>query len=97
MTTKEKMAYIFKAIERSGVSISDLQKITNISRNTLHAWKKGGNVADMLRFSIMLKVAANLNIACDEKKLPLQNPLKSDERLRLLRKLIANAATKRVE
>lgn len=97
MTNQEKIDYIFAAIDRAEISISDIQRVTRISRTALHHWKNGGNVTDLIRLGIMLKVAQNLNIACNDKRLPLQNTLKVAERIPVLRKIIANAASKRVE
>jgi len=97
MTNQEKIEYIFKALHRAEISISDIQRVTKISRTALHHWKNGGNVTDLIRLNIMMKVAQNLNIACDNRQLPLQNHLKVAERIPVLRKIIANAAAKRVE
>ena len=63
----------------------------------MYRWKDGGNIKDFLRLNIMMKFASLLETAVSEGKLPLQNPMKTDERIKLLRKIIANAATKKVE
>jgi len=97
MTTKEKVEKIFQSIERAEISMVDVQRLTSISRETLYKWKDGGNIKDFLRLGIMTKFASLLETACTTRDLPLQNPLKTDERIKLLRKIIANAATKKVE
>ena len=97
MTTKEKVERIFRSIERAEISIADVQRLTSVSRETLYRWKDGGNIKDFLRLNIMMKFASLLETAVSEGKLPLQNPMKTDERIKLLRKIIANAATKKVE
>jgi len=97
MTTKEKVEQIFKSIERAEISMVDVQRLTSISRETLYKWKDGGNIKDFLRLSIMTKFASLLETAVSAGVLPLQNPMKTDERVKFLRKIIADAATKKVE
>jgi len=97
VTTKEKVEKIFQAIERADISMVDVQRLTSISRETLYKWKDGGNIKDFLRLGIMLKFAALIDAACDAGMLPLQNSLKVGARVALIRKIIANAATKKVE
>jgi hypothetical protein len=98
VTTKEKVEQIFRSIDRAEISMVDVQRLTSISRETLYKWKNGGTVRDFLRLDrVMVKFAILLERAVSEGKLPLQNPMKTDERIKLLRKIIANAATKRVE
>jgi len=97
MTTKEKVKKIFQAIERAEISMVDVQRLTSISRETLYKWKDGGNIKDFLRLNIMTRFASLLEVGCGAGVLPLQNPMKTDERIKLLRKIIANAATKKVE
>jgi len=97
MTTKEKVEKIFQSIERAEIGMVDVQRLTSISRETLYKWKDGGNIKDFLRLNIMTRFASLLEIGCGAGVLPLQNPLKTDERIKLLRKIIAAAAVKKVE
>ena len=97
MTTKEKVEKIFQSIERAEIGMVDVQRLTSISRETIYKWKDGGTIKYFLRLNIMTRFASLLETAVSEGKLPLQNPLKTDERIKLLRKIIAAAAVKKVE
>ena len=89
-----KVTYIFQALKDSGVSITDFSRLTRVSRETLYRWKKGSPIVDRLRLDLAYSVAIRLEKACRIKKLPLKNRLKKDQRLALLRKIVAAMSNK---
>ena len=89
------MQYIFGALKKTDVGITDIHNITQISRTTLHAWKNGGAVTDLLRLGVMLRVAKNLNNAFEAGDLPLPRPLKKEDRKARLQKIIVESGTKK--
>jgi hypothetical protein len=60
MTTKAKLDFIFKVLEDTETSITKFSELTEISRATIHHWKRGGNCSDMIRLNIAHKAAQTL-------------------------------------
>jgi len=89
---KQKVKTIFEALERAKVSMTDMAKITGISRVTLHRWKSGGVVTDRIRLNLAYGVAVRLNKACELGKIPLINRLKSEERIARLRNIVSSVS-----
>lgn len=89
MTNNIKAAFIFKALEDSEVSITDFSRLTNISRTSLYAWKRGNNVADNLRLGIAVSYAARLGKAVEIGRLPLIGTYPISERIQVLKSIIA--------
>lgn len=89
-----KVSYIFTTIEKAGVSFTDFARITKISRETLYRWKGGGTVKDMLRLDLAYTYALRLEKACRAGRLPLVNKLKAEQRLKMLRTIIAEMSAK---
>lgn len=89
-----KVEYIFEAIEKSHVSMTDFSLITKISRESLYRWKDGRPVTDRLRLDLAYTVARNMEKACRLGKLPLVDRYKPEPRRKLLRKIVAEMATK---
>lgn len=79
--------YIFEVLERAEVSILHFSKLTNISRTTLHNWKRGGTVRDQVRFRIAMSLAQRLDHAVTIGKLPLK-AVRPKERLGVLKQII---------
>ena len=90
----ETIEYIFEAIDKSGVSLTDFSRLTNISRETLYRWKKGAAATDKLRVNLAYTVAVRFEKACRLEKLPLTDRLKAPQRLQALRRIISQMATK---
>lgn len=94
MAVNPKVAYIFEALEKSGVRVTDFSKIVGVSRPTLYSWKNGGTIADRLRLDLAYTAARRLETACRLGKLPLVDRFKPEPRRKILRKIIAEMATK---
>ena len=91
---EKKTQYIFEALDKSGVSMTDFARITRISRETLYRWKKGANITDRLRLDLGYTCALRLEKACRLGKLPLTDKLKAVQRLKVLRRIIASMSNK---
>jgi len=91
VNTEAKVSFIIKTLEESEVSITDFSRLTNISRTSLYAWKKGQNVADKLRLSVAYNYALRLAKAIENKRLPLIGMYSVAERTKTLRAIIAEA------
>lgn len=89
-----KVTYIFDALDRAGVSITDFSRITSISRESLHRWKTGSAIKDKLRLNLAYSTATRLETACREGILPLHDKLKTMQRVKVLRKIIADMASR---
>lgn len=87
-TDAAKITFIFEALEEAGVSMTDLSRLTNISRTSLYAWKRGQVVSDKLRLNLAFNTAVRLSKAVEAKRLPLAGKLAPGERLRVLREII---------
>lgn len=92
---KEKIEFIFKAAEASQVTMTDLARLTGISRETLYRWRQGRAISDVLRLNIAYQYALRLEKACRSGKLPIKDKLKKDQRLKVLRKVVAEMASNR--
>jgi len=53
-SAKQKVEFIFRIIDVAEMKQVDFSFITGISRETIHRWKKGHNVADQLRLTGVL-------------------------------------------
>ena len=91
---EEKVAYIFEAIEKSGVSLVHFARLTQISRNSLYRWKRTGEAHDVIRVQIAYTAAQRLEIACRAGKLPIAEGIVKDERFNAIRKIVASSPTK---
>lgn len=91
---EEKVKYIFECLEKSEVSLVDFSRLTQISRNSLHRWKRTEEAHDKLRLHIAYTAAQRLEAACREGYLPLVDRLKKDKRFDVIRKIVAQMATK---
>ena len=60
MTGIEKLEFVFDTLERTKTPIMTFAKITGISRATIHAWKRGDVVGDMIRLELAYQEAAKL-------------------------------------
>jgi len=89
-----KVEYILEALDKSHVSMTDFSKLTRVSRMSLYKWKAGSKISDMLRLDLAYTVATRLEKACRLGKLPLVDRYKPEPRRKLLRKIIAEMATK---
>ena len=94
MQISDKVDYIFEALEKSGVSMTDFSKITRISRETLYRWRNGNMIKDMLRLDFAYTAANRLEKGCRNGVLPLTDKLKKDARIPRLRRIIADMASK---
>jgi len=92
MTTK--VDFIFKALDCSGVTITDFSRLTRVSRESLYRWKDGANIADTLRLDIAYTTALRMEKACREGRLPLTEKLKTPQRIKVLRGIIAEMGRK---
>ena len=92
--TDPKVKYIFEALDKSGVTMTDFSRITRISRETLYRWKKGNAITDRLRLDFAYTAAIRLEKGCRLGRLPIQEKLKKEQRLVVLRKIIAEMASK---
>jgi hypothetical protein len=93
-TYETKVNFIFEALDKAGVSMTDFTRLTRISRESLYRWKGGAPVKDMLRLDLAYTYAKRLETACRSERLPLTSRLKAPQRLIVLRKIIAEMATK---
>lgn len=89
---KNKIEYIFEAIDKAGVTYIDFSRITRISRATLYQWKKGGAIRDKLRLDLAYVTATRLEKGCVHGRLPITDKLKPKQRIKVLRKIIAEMA-----
>ena len=80
--------YIFDALARANVTISDFAKLTSISRQTLHHWKAGGAINDTIRLNLAYNTAKRITTATDTKKLPLVEKIPAAERVVVLKRII---------
>lgn len=89
-----KIAFIFDALEKSGVTMSDFARITRISRVTLYRWKTGNAITDQLRLDLAYNTAVRFKKACKHDMLPLVDKLKPVKRVQVLRNIVIQMATK---
>ena len=89
----KKVEYIFSAIEKAGISVSDFQKLTTISRTTLYNWKNGKAVTDRLRLDLAYHISLKLFKAYQLGKLPLSSEFKKVEKLPEIRRIIHKEIT----
>ena len=87
-----KAQYIFDALSDAEVSITDMSRLTSISRVSLHKWFNGSVISDQLRLNLAYTTAQRMRKAFDKDRLPLPNKLKPKERLAALRSIIAEMA-----
>lgn len=80
--------YIFDALKKAGITISDFATITSISRQTLHHWKAGGTINDSIRLSIAYNTALRVVSAVNGGRLPLADKMPAKERVVVLKKII---------
>jgi hypothetical protein len=80
---------VFAAIERSKITFTDMGILTGIRRETFHRWKSGSPIGDLFRFKVVCEWCRRITLACDAGDLPLEVRMKSKERLRTLRRIIA--------
>lgn len=92
--TSPKVTYIFEALDKSGITITDFARLTSISRKSLYAWKKGSSISDRLRLDFAYSYALRIEKACRLGELPLQDKLRKEQRVQTLRKIISGMATK---
>ena len=88
MTETTKIDFIFRAIDVSGVSMTDFSRMCKSSRTTLYAWKKGESTGDNLRVSLAYETALRLEKAAKLGLLPLKERHKAIERLKVLKKIV---------
>ena len=91
---KEKVAYIFAALEKAEVSILDFSRVTTISRETFYRWKNGGAAKDQIRLNMAYTVALRLEKACRAGKLPLVDKLKKEQRYIRIRSIVREMSAK---
>lgn len=91
---EQKVAYIFEALEKSGVRLCDFHRLTQISLNSLHRWRNEGEASDKIRVQIAYVTAQHLESACRAGHLPLVDKLKPAQRFAAVRKIVASQATK---
>ncbi len=96
-TVGQTVEYIFEVLEKSGMYLTDFSRITGISRVALYRWRKGNPIADKLRLNLAYQAAYRLEKACRLGLLPLHNKYKKVERIKLLRKIVADMASKIVK
>jgi hypothetical protein len=89
-----KVKYIFEALEKADITMTDFTRLTRISRESLYRWKNGSPVKDMLRLDLAYTYAKRMEAACRAERLPLTSKLKAPQRLAVLRKIIAEMSTK---
>ena len=87
-----KVAYVYEVLEKAEIGPTDFSILTKVSRETLHRWKKGANIADQLRLDIAYNTSIRLERGCRAGLLPLKERLKSPQRIAVLRKIIAEMA-----
>ena len=87
MTDQEKVKYIFAALDRSKVSIKHMAGLSQITRMTLHKWKRGAAGHDSMRVQVTFATARRLSKACEIGQLPLKD-VKSAEKLQVLRAIV---------
>lgn len=85
--------YIFTMLDTADVSITDLSKLTTITRQALHAWKNGSvlNPAP-IRVRMAYSVAKRLERAVAADKLPLTGEYAQGERFTKLKDIILESA-----
>jgi len=84
-----KVAYMYEVLEKAMIGPTDFASLTNISRETLYRWKKGQPIADKLRLDIAYNTALRLEKGCRHGRLPLKEKLKAPQRVKVLRKIVA--------
>lgn len=82
-----KINFVFETLKKSGVSMSDFSKLTNISRTTLYSWRAGEG-PDLLRLQLAFNIAVRLDRAVLSQRLPFAESLKAGQRLAALRQVI---------
>lgn len=87
MTDQEKVTYIFATLDRSKVSIKHMASLSQITRMTLHKWKRGAQGFDSMRVQVAFGVARRLAKASEIGQLPLKG-VKSAEKLQVLRAIV---------
>lgn len=85
---EDRVKYIFDVLENTHISYVDFSRLTGISRQTIYRWQRGGNIKDQFRFKFATRMAMKLEELLKEGKLPLQDRLKKDQRIAVLRRLI---------
>ena len=85
---EDKLLFIFKVLDETGVSLSIFSELTQISRTTLHKWKAGGEVRDTIRLNIAVETAKQIQDAQRAGDLPSQYDTRKN-RLRRLEEVIS--------
>lgn len=89
-----RVQYILAAIEKAEVSMTDVSRLTGVSRVTLYRWKNEANIKDKLRLNMVYTMAQRFEKACRAGRLPFPNKLKVEQRIGALRKIVAEMAQK---
>ena len=94
MTEEEtkKISIIFAALEAANVSVSDLSRLTRVSRTALHRWRKAeaGTCIDGLRLNLVYSTCLRLHRAQQGGSLPLKDTYKTAERIKVLRDIVGS-------
>lgn len=81
--------HAFEQVQRAKILMTDVERLTRISRQTLHNWRNGKPVTDAVRYQVFLCLADSLEKACDAGALPLKEKRRSKaERLYEIRAAI---------
>ena len=99
-----KVALIFDALERSGVTITALSRLTkdgkkdlpfginpgqaSVSRESLYRWKAGHKVEDTFKLNIVYNYAVRLDLAVKKNLLPLSSVWHKEEGMQELKKIV---------
>lgn len=87
-TIKQKVEYIFNAMEKTEISILIFSKLSSLSRPTLYRWQKGENITDHFRLNYAHALAMRLYKAYQLGKLPLKEKLKKSEKIREIKRIV---------
>ena len=104
--SQDKIDFIFKTLERSGVTITALSRLTkdgrkdlpfginpsqaSVSRESLYRWKAGHKVIDTFKLNIVYNYAVRLDLAVQKGRLPLSSAWHKDEGMVELKQVVAD-------
>jgi len=85
---RKKVNFIFEVIDKCEVKLTDYEVLSRVSRQTLHKWKNGSPVRDMLRLDYAYTLAGRLNHLHAVGTLPLKEKLTAKARVKYIHELI---------
>ena len=88
MEKHEKVTYIFDTLTELQIPLRDFSAVVGISRTSLHRWKRGGNIVNVLLLDVAFSASLRLRKAREQGLLPFTERLKTKQRQRRLLEIL---------